>query len=406
MKRQFRITAVLALAALMISGCDFRGLNGLELPGSAGLGDDPFTVTVQVPDAGSLVNNSEVKVGDATVGAVVDERPVNYSAELTVRLNRATVLPENAVARVGLKSVLGASYLEIAPSTLVPPVGRLRDGDRIAINPIGNYPETEQVLAAASLLLNGGGLGQLNTITTELNNALDGRQRTARDLLVHLNQFTGGLNDQRGDIVRALDGLDRLAAGLNKHGPEIGQAIDSLPPALSVLNQQENSLVESLVSVNNLGGVAARTINGTRSDLLANLRDLQPTLQKLADSGDALPNSLISGLTGIFPVTTADKVVRGDYLNVSGTIDLTLPALDRAFLTGTPLAGVLTGGRAAGQAVNPLLAPLAPALPNTSARPQSGPNPVPAPRPAAPAARANPGAANNGGLGGLLGGGN
>lgn len=353
----------LLLAALvLLAGCEFRGLNSLELPGAQGLGDEPFTVTVEVPDAASLVNNSEVKVGDATVGAVTDIRAQNFAAVMTVKLNQDTVLPTNTTARVGLKSLLGASYLELAPPTDEPAVGKLRDGDRIALGPPGNYPETEQVLAAASVLLNGGGLDQLNTITTELNNALDGRQEVARDLLGNLNEFTGRLNAQRADIVRALDGFDRLAAGLERRRPQLAAAIDGIPPALDVLNREQDSLTRTLVSVNNLGGVARRVLDRSREDLLSNLRDLQPTLQRLADAGDALPRSLISAPTGIFPVTTGGNAARGDYLNLSATIDLTLPALDKAFLTGTPLAGLL-GRIPAAQASNPLTAPLQPLMP-------------------------------------------
>ena len=39
------------------------------------------------------------------------------------------------------------------------------------------------MLGALSLLLNGGGVAQLKTITTELNNALEGREDSAKSVL-------------------------------------------------------------------------------------------------------------------------------------------------------------------------------------------------------------------------------
>ena len=35
------------------------------------------------------------------------------------------------------------------------------------------------------------------------------------------------------------------------------------------------------------------------------------------------------------------KVIRGDYINTSATFDLTLSAIDNAFLTGTGVSGML-----------------------------------------------------------------
>jgi phospholipid/cholesterol/gamma-HCH transport system substrate-binding protein len=63
-----------------------------------------------------------------------------------------------------------------------------------------------------------------------------------------------------------------------------------------------------------------------------------------------------------------EKIVRGDYLNVSVIVDLTLSRLDADFLTGSFLEGELTElelqwGRTIGQipspytARNPLVAP-------------------------------------------------
>ena len=59
----------------------------------------------------------------------------------------------------------------------------LASGDVIPITHTGSAPETEEVLGALSLLLNGGGLQQIKIITTELNKALDGNEAAIRDLL-------------------------------------------------------------------------------------------------------------------------------------------------------------------------------------------------------------------------------
>jgi phospholipid/cholesterol/gamma-HCH transport system substrate-binding protein len=46
-------------------------------------------------------------------------------------------------------------------------------------------------------------------------------------------------------------------------------------------------------------------------------------------------------LTAPFNIDNVPKVVRGDYINVSATIDLTLSAIDNAGLVGTGVSGLL-----------------------------------------------------------------
>jgi phospholipid/cholesterol/gamma-HCH transport system substrate-binding protein len=43
----------------------------------------------------------------------------------------------------------------------------------------------------------------------------------------------------------------------------------------------------------------------------------------------------------MFSIENIPKVVRGDYLNASRTVDLTLSAIDNSVLTGTGVSGML-----------------------------------------------------------------
>jgi hypothetical protein len=52
------------------------------------------------------------------------------------------------------------------------------------------YPSTEQTLAAAFLLLNGGDIGQVHDITKALSTAFAGRQGDLRSLISQLDTFS------------------------------------------------------------------------------------------------------------------------------------------------------------------------------------------------------------------------
>src|SRR5260370_13700340 len=72
----------------------------------------------------------------------------------------------------------------------------------------------EEVLGALSLLLNGGGISQIHTITTQLNAALAGNQPQIRALFVNLHTFLANLDAHKQAIKSALDGLAALSATL------------------------------------------------------------------------------------------------------------------------------------------------------------------------------------------------
>ncbi|WP_433504836.1 MCE family protein [Pseudonocardia halophobica] len=352
---------------MALSACDYKGLNDFTLPGAAGTKEGSYSVQVEMNDVADLVPNNPVRLGDVTVGNIEKIELDGWNAVVTITLEPDVKLPTNVTATVGQVSLLGAKYIELGQP--VDPAPQLvAANSRIPLSQSGKYPETEQVLASVAALLNGGGLNQLKTITTELDKTLDGREQTFRGLLEQLDTFVTGLDDQKADIVRAIDGLDRLSARLAEQNSKIDGALDSLPSGLEVLNRERAKLTSTLTALGDFGVASDEVIERTSDDLTTNVANLEPALRGLADSGHSLTDSL--GLLGtlVFPLKGFGKIYRGDYVNFWLTLDLTLSTLDRNFLTGTPFAGslgnfeqVLAGtGGAALQNANPLLAPIQP----------------------------------------------
>lgn len=338
--RAARAAAVLAVAALGTSACGFSSLGELPLPLRPGVGDGSYEVTVEMEQVANLVPNAEVMVGDVAVGSVTKTDVSDWKAVLTVGLDQDAVLPANAVARVAQKSLLGAEYLELAPPDGVAPEGRLVDGAVIPVARTGRYPETEELLGALSVVLNGSGLQQIRTITTELNQVFDGRQDGIRELIGNLDRFVGGLDAQREDIVRAIDSVNRLGATLNSDRKTLARGIDTIPGALKVLNDDRGNLVKTLENLQRLDGAVGALSDRSKEDLLANLRQVRPAVQRLADSNKDLTQGLELLLTFPFPASTAfPGIFKGDYGNLFLTLDLTPEVLRRNLLDGFQLPG-------------------------------------------------------------------
>jgi phospholipid/cholesterol/gamma-HCH transport system substrate-binding protein len=347
--RKRAVTGAAAAAALAVAaaGCSTGGFNGiysLPLPGGASLGSHPYTVTAQFSNVVDLVPQSAVRVNDVAVGRVssISLPAHSWTANVTMVVNGSVHLPANAIAELRQSSLLGEWYVALSAPPGGIAQGRLANNAVIPLSRTTENATVEQVLGALSLLLNGGGLAQLHTITTQLNYALNGNEPQIRSVLSQINNLATNLNAHRGDITAALDGLNQLSGTLRARNQQIGNVLDHLTPGLQVLANQRTQLVTLLNSLHTLSGVAVDTINKSKTDMVASLQALAPTLQQLANAGQALPQSLQVLLT--YPFTDQVlKDIKGDYLNIY----LSVTAVPGTTIIPPVTPGTSAGARAA-----------------------------------------------------------
>jgi phospholipid/cholesterol/gamma-HCH transport system substrate-binding protein len=371
-RRRVGVGLVAALVGAALSGCgvlqNFHGANSLPLPGTKGGGSGAYTIRAQLPDVQNLKENSRVQVNDVTVGNVSKVELQGWHALVTMTLDGDVDLPANATATIGQTSLLGSVHVELAAPKNATPTGKLKNGSLIPLSSGGAFPSTEQTLAAVSMVLNGGGLGNIQDVTKALSTAFSGREQDLRSLLGQLDEFVGYLNDQKDDIIAATDSLNNLVGQFADQRPVVDKALKTIPDALAVLKNERDDLANALAEAGKFSALAADSVTKTKKNLIQELKDLGPVLQSLADAGPALTRSLDFFASYPFPKPTVSKWIRGDYGNLSAVFDLTLSRIDNGFFTGTRWEGNLTElelqwGRTIGQlpspytARNPLVAP-------------------------------------------------
>ena len=336
MTRRLARIAALGAALLLVSGCGFRGAYSLSLPGGADLGDDPYTVQVEFLDALDLVQQSGVRVADVPVGRVEKiELGEDWTARVTITVNGDVDLPANAVAAIQQSSLLGEKFVELAPPGNDEPEGSLREEPVIPLERTNRNVEVEELLGAMSLVLNGGGLAQLQTINRELGEALEGRESAIKATLDELDTFIGGLDQQKEEINRALESADALAATLAARTATIENALDTIAPGLEVLDEQRGLLVSMLEGLARLGEVGTRVIEQSAENTVADLQLLQPILTQLAAAGPDLAGSLPLLVTYPFPDSSLTalnyrQAQTGGYAlftNMTATVNLDLTDL-------------------------------------------------------------------------------
>jgi len=329
MKKLRSLLLVLA-ASLVMTGCDFD-VYKLPLPGGTDTGDNPITIHAKFHDVLDLVPKSTVKVNDVSVGQVTDIDLDGYVADVTLELRADTKLPDNAVAELRQTSLLGEKFVSLSAPEEGASDNMLKTGDIIDLDHTGRNPEVEEVLGALSLLLNGGGVAQLKTIAHELNLALEGREGSTRSVLRQIEALMTQLDANKGDIVNAIESLNRLAIAVNDQTDSIDSALEELPSALTSLDQQRDDLVKMLKALNRLGDVGVRVIQASKASTIESFRQLNPVLTELANSGDDFVNAFNVFLTYPFVdevVGRDPQVARnlhmGDYTNLSIQLDVTV----------------------------------------------------------------------------------
>jgi phospholipid/cholesterol/gamma-HCH transport system substrate-binding protein len=363
------LSAALVVACIsVIQGCEWRGLNSLSLPGTEGSGDGSYTIQAQLPDVVVIQQNTRVRVADVNVGNVTKIEVQDWHALVTMRIDGNVHLPANSTAKVGQTSLLGSMHIELAPPTDQSPQGELGNGSVIPLSSGSTYPSTEQTLASVSILLNGGGLSQLQEINQSLAKAFAGREGDMRSLLTQLDIFIAQLNVQTDDIIAATESLNSLAEQVAAQNDTVDRALTTIPQALGVLAEERTRLADAIDALGKFSAIATTTVDQTHEALVANLRNIAPVLRSLADAGPALTKGLDFLSTYPWVKSTLGNWFRGDFANISLVIDLTLSRIDSSLFTGTRWEGNLTKlelqwGRTIGQmpspytAGNPLIAP-------------------------------------------------
>jgi phospholipid/cholesterol/gamma-HCH transport system substrate-binding protein len=334
-----RATAMVMIAAVLTS-CGWQGIANVPLPGGPGTGADKMTIYVQMPDTLALNVNSRVRVADVFVGSVRSIELKNWVATLTLDIQPGVNLPSNSLATIGQTSLLGSQHVQLDPPP-DPSREPLKSGDTIPLQNSTSFPTTERVLASIGTILTGGGIPNLETIQTEINNILSGRGEQIREFLGRLDTFTAELNAQRQDITRAIDSTNRLLSIVAQRNDTLDRVLTEFPPLIQHFAETRDLFADAVTALGRISNATDDALSEANPDIRTNLQNLQRPLVQLGKGAPYLVGALKLLLTAPFSIENVPKVVRGDYINVSLNVDLTLSAIDNGILTGTGVSGML-----------------------------------------------------------------
>lgn len=333
-----RFLAPAVALALLATACGYEGPQSLPLPGGKGGGG--YEVVVVLEDATNLVAHETCRAGDVIIGSVESvELDQDLNARVVCRIENDVTLPANVTATLRETSLLGERYVALDPPRGEAPSGTLAAGTEIAPSRTTAQPDTEMVLGALSLVLNGGSLSSIASISQELNEAL-ARPGDVRTTTRRLADLMATLDGRRTSLVTALDALGRLTETLATQRGVIAEALEAVPGGLAALDRQRPALVDTLGRLSRLSRTAVPLIQQSKAATIKDLQHLQPVLAQLDTAKSQLSRTLER--LASFPFSrNALSTIKGDYAGMYGQALIDVDTIN-ALLTS--LADLAPGG--------------------------------------------------------------
>lgn len=319
--QNIRLKVAALLAFVVVSGGLLLMLYlkaGGRLPASS----PAYEVTAVMPSAQTLAAASKVRAAGISVGTVQDiERNARGEAVIRFSLDdEFAPLSRDARVRIGLKSALGESYLDIEPGS--GRAGWVPNHGRIDVRQLDDSVQLDELLSAfdartrrdlrGSLAAVYGGLekrgGDLNTAlgaaeptvrdgATVMNVLADQRDQTAR-VVRNTSALLETLSDRSDSLERFVRQGRNFAVAITSRDRALASTIRALPPALA-----EAKALAARAGA--LGDVASPVL----ADLTKGATALTPAVQELGPAAaggrallDRVPrlsgklNPLLSGL--------------------------------------------------------------------------------------------------------------
>ena len=241
-----RLPAVVALTALLATGCSAGGTE----------------VNAVFADAGDLTAGHAVKIADVVVGSVDSvELSDDYEARVAMTVKPEIALPADLSARLRKTNLLGERYVELVPGD---GGGTFESGTTIADT--STVPELEDVVSSGTEVLMAVAADRLAGAIEAGAEGLDGRGETFGKVLTDLNVIVDAYDENSEDLVRLINGFDQFMADAGPQADLHGRALGELKQFTQVIEDEDERLIDALITVQDLAVTGTDIIKTHRRD--------------------------------------------------------------------------------------------------------------------------------------------
>ncbi len=243
-------------------------------------------------DVTGLLSGDDVRIAGVRVGAVGRIRVVRHAvAEVTFTVRRDVALPAGALAAVRWRNLVGQRYLALTQGP-----GRVG----VSLPPGGVIPVARTTPALDLTALFGGfqplfqalDPGQVNQLSYEIIQVLQGEGGTIESLLAHTASLTSTLAAKDAVIGRLVTNLNTVVGTLSTRDTQLAGAIGELRRLVSGLAADRTAIGESLAGIDGLAAATADLLVKARPAIRSDVDQLGKVAKNLNDSSSVVDGVL------------------------------------------------------------------------------------------------------------------
>lgn len=237
-------------------------------------GGEVTEYTARFSDASGLLVGDDVRIAGVVVGSVTDIRIVDRRvAEVSFAVDSSTPLPATVNASLKYKNLIGQRYMALDQ-------GAGPTGETL---PAGGQIPLERTRPALNLtvLFNGfqplfQGLDpeQINKLSMEIVQVLQGEGGTVQSLLASTSSLTNSIADRDQVIGQVIDNLNAVLRTVNENDQGLNELISSLQALVSGLAKDREPIGSAIESIGTLTQVTGSFLEDARPALRDDIRNL------------------------------------------------------------------------------------------------------------------------------------
>jgi phospholipid/cholesterol/gamma-HCH transport system substrate-binding protein len=234
-------------------------------------------------DASGLLPGDDVRIAGVVVGSVERVEIADRTlAKVDFSVDSKQVLPATATAAILYKNLIGQRFLSLGRGTTPPPsAASLADGATIPVDRTTPPLNLTTLFNGFQPLFTALDPQQVNTLSMEIVQVLQGQGGTVADLLASTSSLTNTIADRDQVIGQVIDNLNSVLATVNSRDDQLSDLITSLRQLVSGLAQDRQPIGAAIASVGDLTQVTAGFLDEARAPLkndIAALGDLSGRL--------------------------------------------------------------------------------------------------------------------------------
>ena len=291
------------------------------------IGGGTATYFARFTDATSVNKGDEIRIAGVRVGQVDSIDLVDRKiAQIKFSVRQDIALPRTTQAFLRYRNLVGQRYIALEQGT--GSTQRMAEGDTIPVEQTHPAVNLTQLFNGFRPLLQALSPNDVNQLSMELVQVLQGEGGTVTSLLARTASLTNTVADKDRVIGEVIDNLNRVLDTVNARDQEFTQLIITVRKLVSGLSQDRKTIGDAVESIGDLTDATADLLHDARPPLQDDIKQLGRLADNLNDNRNLVERFLVTlprKLDVLIPLGTNESAFNFYLCNASATLTANFP---------------------------------------------------------------------------------